>query len=232
MPGPAFQTALQFRLGVSLTVRRREGGRCACNKVDFSATHSAGCKVNGWAYKHHGEIISFFVRLAKEAGLSAAPRTNLANTYPKFDTMELRPTAKARYIPDVIISNFPNMGTHMVLDVFITHPCGDGTHPSISGCATTCSTLRSSSAKATPAASSSCQPFSRPFGTPTKETLKLIHDLCDLHSHLHLHDAADRCVARHYWVRQASNALQWANAHQLHHLAADCPGAKDGMRQP
>jgi hypothetical protein len=70
-------------------------------------------------------------------------------------------------------------------------------------------------------------------GTPTKETLKLIHDLCDLHSHLHhLHDAADRCAARHYWVRQASNALQCAYARQLRHLAADCPGAKDGMRQP
>jgi hypothetical protein len=26
------------------------------------------------------------------------------------------------------------------------------------------------------------------YGTPTKETLKLIHDLCELHSHLHLHD--------------------------------------------
>jgi hypothetical protein len=45
------------------------------------------------------------------------------------------------------------------------------------------------------------------YGTPTKETLKLIHDLCDLLSHPHLHDAADRCAARHYWVRQVSNAL-------------------------
>jgi hypothetical protein len=50
------------------------------------------------------------------------------------------------------------------------------------------------------------------YGTPTKETLKLIHDLCDLHSHLHLHDAAGRCAARYYWVRQTSNALQCANA--------------------
>jgi hypothetical protein len=41
---------------------------------------------------------------------------------------------------------------------------------------------------------------------------------------LHLQDAADRCAARHYWVRQASNALQCANARQLHHLAADCQG--------
>jgi hypothetical protein len=56
IPGPAFQTALQFRLGVPLTVRRREGGRYACNKVDFSATHSAGCKVNGWTYKRREDI--------------------------------------------------------------------------------------------------------------------------------------------------------------------------------
>ena len=70
------------------------------------------------------------------------------------------------------------------------------------------------------------------YGTPTKETLKLIHDLCDLYSHHHLQDAADRCTPRHYWVRQVSNALQCANARQLHHLAADCHGAKDGMRQP
>jgi hypothetical protein len=60
------------------------------------------------------------------------------------------------------------------------------------------------------------------YSTPTKETLKLIHDLCDHHSHFHLHDAADRCAARHYWIRQASNAL-----------AADCLGAKDGrIQQP
>jgi hypothetical protein len=85
MPGPASQTALQFRLGVPLIILRREGGRCACNKVDFSATHSAGCKANGWAYKRHEEMVSFFVRLAKEAGLSTSC-TNLANTYPKIDT--------------------------------------------------------------------------------------------------------------------------------------------------
>ena len=82
MPGPAFQTALQFRLGVSLTVCRREGGRCACSKVNFSAIHSAGCKANGWAYKRHKEMVSFFVHLAKEAGLSASC-TSLANTYLK-----------------------------------------------------------------------------------------------------------------------------------------------------
>ena len=92
-------------------VRRREGGRCACNKVDFIATHSAGCRANGWAYKRHEEMVSFFVRLANETGLSAS-RTNLANTYPKTDTTGLPPTAKARYIPDVIIRDFPNVGTH------------------------------------------------------------------------------------------------------------------------
>ena len=66
------------------------------------------------------------------------------------------------------------------------------------------------------------------FGTydsPAKDTLKLIHGLCDLHSHLHLHlhDAADRCAARHYWVRQTSNSLQCTNTRQLHHLAAVLP---------
>jgi hypothetical protein len=55
-------------------------------KVDFSTTHSAGCRANGWAYKCHEEMVSFFVRLAKEAGLSAS-RTNLTNTYPKIDTL-------------------------------------------------------------------------------------------------------------------------------------------------
>ena len=125
MPGPAFQTALQFRLGFPLTVRRCKGGRCACNKVGFSATYSAGCKANGWAYKRHEEMVSFFVRLAKEAGLSTS-RTNLANTYPKMDTTGLLLAAKARYIPDVIIRDFPDMDTHMVLDISITQPCGDG----------------------------------------------------------------------------------------------------------
>ena len=244
MPGPAFQTALQFRLGVPLTVRRREGGRCACNKVDFSATHSAGCRANGWAYKRHEEMVSFFVRLAKEAGLSAS-RTNLTNTYPKIDTAGLPPTAKARYIPDVIISDFPNMGTHMVLDVSIAHPCGDGNQPWVRQ---TAADARHASkhqrlrdhlqhaeeqfGQGNPDGLVFMPAVFETYGTPTKETLKLIHDLCDLHSHLHLHDAADRCAARHYWVRQASNALQCANARQLHHLAADCPGAKDGMRHP
>ena len=72
-----------------------------------------------------------------------------------------------------------------------------------------------------------------------KETPKLTHDLYDLHSYLylHVHDTADRCVARHYLAMQVSNSLQCANAHQLHHLAADCPGAQgqnatsmEGMR--
>ena len=58
-----------------------------------------------------------------------ASRTNLANTYPKIDITGLPPTAKARYTPDVIIRDFPNMGTHMVLGVSITHPCGDSNQP-------------------------------------------------------------------------------------------------------
>ena len=189
-------------------------------------------------------MVSFFVRLAKEAGLSAS-RTNLTNTYPKIDTAGLPPTAKARYIPDVIISDFPNMGTHMVLDVSIAHPCGDGNQPWV--CQTAADARHASKhqrlrghlqhaeeqfGQGNPDGLVFMPAVFETYGTPTKETLKLIHDLCDLHSHLHLHDAADRCAARHYWVRQASNALQCANARQLHHLAADCPGAKDGMRHP
>ena len=41
-PGPAFQTALQSRLSVPRNIRRRKGSRCACYKVDFSATEREG----------------------------------------------------------------------------------------------------------------------------------------------------------------------------------------------
>ena len=244
MPGPAFQTALQFRLGTPLTVRRRDGGKCACNNATFCASHAAGCKANGWAYKRHEEIVSFFMQLAKAAGL-AATRTNLTTTYPKIDTTGLPATAKARYIPDVIIRDFPDVGTHTVLDISITHPCGDRNQPwvhraaaddrhtsKISRVQTHVQRAEEQFGQGSPDGHVFVPAVFESYGTPTKETLTLIHGLCDLHSHLHLHDNSDRAAATHYWIRRASNALQHANARQLHHLAADNPGPQDGMRQP
>ena len=100
-------------------------------KSGKSPYHAAGCKANGWTYKRHEEIVSFFMQLAKAAGLAllAATRKNLTTTYPKIDTTGLPAIAKARYIPDVIIRDFPDLGTHTVLDISIAHPCGDRNQP-------------------------------------------------------------------------------------------------------
>jgi hypothetical protein len=125
------------------------------------------------------------------------------------------------------------MGTHMVLDISITHPCGDGNQPWVRMTAADAwhaskhhrlrdhlEHTEDQFSQGSPDGLVFVPAVFETYGTPTKETLKLIHSHCNLHSHLHLHDAADCCAARHYWVRQASNALQCANARQLHDLTA------------
>lgn len=69
-----------------------------------------GCNANDWAQKCHEETVSFFVRLIKEACISAS-RTDLANTYSKIDIRELPPSANVR--------DFRHMGIHMELDISI-----------------------------------------------------------------------------------------------------------------
>jgi hypothetical protein len=83
----------------------------------------------------------------------------------------------------------------MVLDVSITHPCGGGNQPWV----------RQTAADARHVPKHQrlrdyLQHAEEQFGQGTPDGLVFMpavfetYDLCDLHSQLHLHDAADRCA--------------------------------------
>lgn len=244
MPGSFFRTALQVRLGLSLSVDRRGRCMCACDKNRLSARHSLGCAIHGWLSRRHEALISVLVALASAAGLKAS-RTSLKHVYPARNLALMPPNSKdgAHCIPDILIENYPFPGHTTAGDVTVVNPTGTAAQAARFREAANnahdekqrhlddhlTATLAESGEGGPP--NTHFAPLAvESYGAVTTTTYNLIDGLCKTHAEMYGCSQSDDAIFRHAWRHRFSTALQLANAKMIHHLAADAPDRREGRK--